>query len=209
MREPKSTPSKSLLALLNFFDALHPLSAKAKEIITLRAYPMEFKKNAFLFKPGSRTHTIYYLMLGVVRGYRKYKGIEITTWLNEENEIITSISNLGLDQECEEYIQAITDVQVMALPSDAVMQLYSECAETVHISRLLLEDNYRGAEERAFLSRLPVAADKFQRFIKLHPQLINRVPLKYTASYLGMRLETLCRLRSKQFSTPLATGSIL
>ncbi|HEY8398606.1 MAG TPA: Crp/Fnr family transcriptional regulator [Flavihumibacter sp.] len=186
--------------MLEFFNRLYPLSDRAVELIRENCFHLAVKKGGYLFKPGMGHHTVYLLTQGVIRGYRKYKGEEITTWLNEENEIITSISNLGLDQECEEYIQAITDVQLLGLPSEAVETLFRECPEAMFIGRLLLEDNYRGAEERAFISRIPVAADKYQRYIKKHPGLINRIPLKYSASYLGMRLETLCRLRSKQLS---------
>lgn len=184
--------------LLNFFSALHPLSDRAAKLVRSNCFAVSLKKGGFLFKPGMDHHTIFLLVQGVVRGYRKYKGEEITTWLNEEREIITSVSNIGLDQECEEYIQAITDIEMIGLPSETVQQLYEECPEAAYIGRLLLEDNYRGAEERAFISRIPVAIDKYQRFVRKHPGLINRIPLKYSASYLGMRLETLCRLRSKK-----------
>lgn len=193
--------SSSKHHLIQFLNALCPLSSKTEELIRQHSNSISLNKGAFLFKPGMDHRTLYFLVNGVVRGYRKYKGEEITTWLNEEGEMITSISNIGKDQACEEYIQALTACEFIALNADIVEFLFANCPEIPVITKLLLEDNYRGAEERAFISRIPSAEEKFFRFVENHPGLINRIPLKYSASYLGMRLETLCRIRSKRVLT--------
>ena len=193
--------SSSKHHLTEFLNSLYPLSSKTEELISQHSYSITLKKGAFLFKPGMDHRTLYFLVKGVVRGYRKYKGEEITTWLNEEQEMITSISNIGLEQECDEYIQTLTECEFIGIAADMVEFLFANCPEIPVITKLLLEDNYRGAEERAFISRIPSAEDKFFRFVEKHPGLINRIPLKYSASYLGMRLETLCRIRSKRILT--------
>jgi CRP-like cAMP-binding protein len=193
--------SSRLQDLQDFLYKLHPLSRKTEELISQYSNFILLKKGAYLFKPGMDHRTLYFLVKGVVRGYRKYKGEEITTWLNEEGEMITSISNIGLDQECEEYIQTLTECELIGIPADKVEFLFANCSEIPVITKLLLEDNYRGAEERAFISRIPSAEEKYFRFVEKHPGLINRIPLKYSASYLGMRLETLCRIRSKRVLT--------
>ncbi|MBL7771123.1 MAG: Crp/Fnr family transcriptional regulator [Flavipsychrobacter sp.] len=193
--------SSRLQDLQDFLYKLHPLSRKTEELISQYTNFILLKKGAYLFKPGMDHRTLYFLVKGVVRGYRKYKGEEITTWLNEEGEMITSISNIGLDQECEEYIQTLTECELIGIPADKVDFLFANCSEIPVITKLLLEDNYRGAEERAFISRIPSAEEKYFRFVEKHPGLINRIPLKYSASYLGMRLETLCRIRSKRVLT--------
>lgn len=193
--------SSSKHHLTEFLNSLYPLSSKTEELISQHSYIIMLKKGAFLFKPGMDHRTLYFLVKGVVRGYRKFKGEEITTWLNEEQEMITSISNIGLEQECDEYIQTLTECELIGIAADMVEFLFANCPEIPVITKLLLEDNYRGAEERAFISRIPSAEDKFFRFVEKHPGLINRIPLKYSASYLGMRLETLCRIRSKRILT--------
>lgn len=200
--------SKAAVAaeLIKFLVALHPLSQTTIELLKQHAFELELKKGSYLFKPGMDHRTLYFLVQGVVRGYRKYKGEEITTWLNEENEMITSISNIGLAQECEEYIQTLTDARLVGLTAESVEFLFTHCPEVGYLNRLLLEDNYRGAEERAFISRIPSAEEKYLRFVTRNPGLVNRIPLKYSASYLGMRLETLCRIRSK-LTVPKASAA--
>lgn len=137
-------------------------------------------------------------MKGVVRGYIKHNNKEITTWLNAENEIVGSISNFGLpEQAAIEYVQAIEDAVFVEIPYVSVEYAYENFIEINVIGRKLLEENYRGAERRAFICRLPTAEKKYQHFIATKPGLVNRISLKYIASYLGMTIETLSRIRSK------------
>ncbi len=56
------------------------------------------------------------------------------------------------------------------------------------MARKVLEQNSKDAEERALLSRLPSAEKRYLRFLKTRPTLLGRIPLKYIASYLGMKL---------------------
>jgi hypothetical protein len=64
--------------------------------------------------------------------------------------------------------------------------------------RILLEEYYAASEERAYISRLPSAEKRYNHFNATRPELLNRIPLKYVASYLGMSEETLSRLRGKK-----------
>ena len=125
-------------------------------------------------------------------------GREITTWINEENEVIGTIRNLGLARPSEEMVQAIEYCELIAIPYTVVEQLYRDYPEANIIGRIILEESYRDAEERAYISRIHAADKKYKRLMETRPNLCNRVPLKHIASYLGMTLETLSRIRNKR-----------
>ena len=63
---------------------------------------------------------------------------------------------------------------------------------------MLLEEYYAASEERVYIARLPNAGARYEHFINSRPELLNRISLKYVASYLGITLETLSRLRAKK-----------
>ena len=180
-----------------FLNAIYPLHKDAIEIIDRETFPVFIQKGKFLMKPGNKGEIIYLVLKGVIRAYIKEDGKEITTWINEENEIVGSIRSLGLYIPSEEYLQAIEDTQLIAIPYRMVEYLYETFPEANIIGRKILEESYRDAEERAYISRIPSAEKKYKRFIETRSHLINRVSLKYIASYLGMTLETLSRVRSR------------
>ncbi len=53
------------------------------------------------------------------------------------------------------------------------------------------------SEERLFLLRKQTAEERYQHLLRHDPGLLQRVPLKFIASFLGMNLETLSRIRRK------------
>ncbi|HUC81742.1 MAG TPA: Crp/Fnr family transcriptional regulator [Flavisolibacter sp.] len=184
------------------FQAVHSLSNAAIQYLDRETYCRTLTKGDFLARPGFSTNCLYLVLKGVVRGYRKLQKKEITTWINEENEIVGSIQDLGMtENKSDEYIQVIEDTELVALPKAGVDFLYRTCPETNMIGRKILEESYRAAEERAFICRIPSAELRYRLFLKTSPQLVNRIPLKYIASYLGMTLETLSRVRNQKTGT--------
>lgn len=184
--------------LCTFFGMIHPLSNEAIACIDRDTYPVNLRKGGYLIKPGASSNDLYWVMKGVIRGFIKEEGKEITTWINEENEVVGSIRNFGLEVETDEYVQAIDDASMIAIPHALITYLYANFPEANFIGRVLLEENYRGAEERAFISRIPNAEKRYKRFVATRGRLLNRIPLKYIASYLGMTLETMSRIRGKK-----------
>src|SRR5688572_21595514 len=82
--------------LSEFFAQIHPVSTDALDYLDRHCFPVNVRKGDFVIQPGSNTRNLYLLLKGVVRGYILESGKEITTWINEENEVIGSIRSLGL-----------------------------------------------------------------------------------------------------------------
>ncbi len=199
-------PSKSsksdastLIATLNYF---HPLSAGGEQYLKKHVQPVSFKKGKLLLKAGEICEHVYFIKKGAVRGFIKEGQKDITTWITAENEMVTSISSLDSREPNDENMQAIEDCEMLALTFDDIQKLYDNYPEFNIVVRKLLQQYYRDAEARAFIARLTNAESKYRHFIKNHRHLANRIPLKYIASFLGITLETLSRVRKKISSSP-------
>jgi CRP-like cAMP-binding protein len=134
---------------------------------------------------------------GAVRGFIREGQKDITTWIVIENELVTSIFGIDNPAPSIENIQALENCELLALSFDSLNELYDRFPEFNLIARKLLQRYYADAERRAFIARLTKAQNKYRHFLLLHQPLANRIPLKYIASYLGMTLETLSRVRKK------------
>ena len=183
--------------LVFFANAVHPLSDEAREYANSKCFSYRVKKGEFLVRSGELCAYIYFIQKGILRGYVQDGKKEITTWITAENELATSITSFHTQQRSFENIQAIEESELTGLHFDDLQYLYNNHPEVNIAGRLLLEKYYRDAEERAYIARLTEATSKYQRFIATKSFMLNRVPLKFIASYLGMTLETLSRIRSK------------
>lgn len=185
-------------SIANFMNAIHPLSKKALAFICDNSYTAFFPEKSFLVKPAYNHDQLFLIKKGVVRGFMKYGKREITTWINKEGELVAPIRSLGLGICSEEYLQALEDCEVTGISYKAIEFLYENFPISNRIGRILLEDSYRSAEERAFLCRISAAGKRYSRFMESKADLVNRISLKYIASYLNMSLETLSRFRNRK-----------
>lgn len=183
--------------LISIFKQFHPLNREIERLINEQTFPVSFKKNKFLVSPVDRNNYLFLIVKGVVRSYIKDDKTEITTWMAKENEVVGTIRNLWLEGGSEEYLQAIEDVDLIAIPHTLSDYLYDNFPEANIVGRKMMELYYRTAEERAYLCRISSAEKRYKRFLISFPGLINRVSLKYVASFLAIRLETLSRIRAK------------
>ena len=183
--------------LVSIFKKFHPLNDEMEKRINQHTFPISYKKNKYLVSPVDRNKFLFLILKGVVRGFIKDGDNEITTWIAKENEIVGTIRNLWIDGDSDEYLQALEDVDLVAIPHVLSEYLYENFPEANIVGRKMMELYYRSAEERAYLCRISSAEKRYKRFLLSFPDLINRVSLKYIASFLAIRLETLSRIRAK------------
>ncbi len=184
--------------LVSYLNSFVPLSKDVIALLDDQTFPHSISKGKLLLKPGSVADKLFFIVKGLIQGYIKDDGKQITTWINDENEIVGSIRTLGTNNLCKEYLQALEDCYLVAIPVALTEFIFNNFPETNVLGRRLWEYNYQGAEERAYICRISSAEKKYDYFMQTQPNLINRVPLKYIASFLGMTKETLSRVRSKK-----------
>ena len=180
-----------------FVKNIYPVSTGVQEFMNQRTYTKQLTKGELLVTAGDMCPNLYLIRKGVLRSYVKEGIKEITTWISGEQELVTCITCFGLQQPARENIQALEDCELTVMSLEDLQYLYDNFPEANIVGRKVLEKYYRDAEERAFIARLMEATSKYKHFIATKSDLLNRVPLKFIASYLGMTLETLSRIRSK------------
>jgi CRP-like cAMP-binding protein len=186
------------MPLVEYINQGYPLRKEIVQFILSKTYELKLDKGKFLLKPGEICGNYYYINKGVLRSFIKYGKKEINIWINPENEITTAIRSMSSNKPSDEYIQALEDCELVVIPFEAMQELYERFPEMNMVGRKFLEEYYAASEERVYICRIPDARSRYQHFIETRPELVNRIPLKHVASYLGITLETLSRLRAKK-----------
>ena len=193
--EPGGSPDvSSVITILNYY---HPLSDGAANFIKEHAFIISFNKGELLLEEGQVCEHIYFIKKGVVRGFIREGKKDITTWITAEGEMVSSILTFESKGAAIENMQAIEDCEMLALTLADLETLYEQFPEFNIVSRKLLQQYYSDAEGRAFIARLTNAETKYKQFLTRYSHFANRIPLTYIASFLGITLETLSRVRRK------------
>ncbi|MGG9972512.1 Crp/Fnr family transcriptional regulator [Ferruginibacter sp. SUN002] len=190
------TPAEavSLLKMVNYF---HPISKAIENYIIKHSYPYSIKRGCLLINHGEVCDKIFFIKKGAIRAFIKEGKKDITTWITVENELVTAITSFNLQAPALENIQALEDTDMIVMSFEDLQNLYQQFPEYNIIGRKVYEKYYFDAEIRALIARISKAEKKYEYFLKVHSHLANRVPLKYIASYLGISLETLSRIRGQ------------
>lgn len=185
-------------AVLNYFSSLSPITPGFIQEIQNNVQPILIKKNKYILSPIDNNDCVFFVVTGLVRGFVKEDGKEITTWISLGSEFIGAIQHPDASVEPSiEYLQALDHSELVAISHVLIDKLYAICPETNVIGRKILALQYHAASERSILARIPSAEKRYEKFLELNSFDVSKVPLRCIASYLGMRLETLSRIRSK------------
>ena len=178
-------------------ESFHPLSEGIKNYFRKHSFPCSFRKGKLLLKAGQICEHIYFIQKGAVRGFIKDGTKDITTWITVEGEVVSSISSIDKKEPAVENMQAIENCELLALTYTDYQNLFTRFPEFNIVARKILQKYYQDAEGRAFIARITNAEDKYRLFLTRYGHLANRILLKYIASFLGITLETLSRVRKK------------
>jgi CRP/FNR family transcriptional regulator, anaerobic regulatory protein len=100
-------------------------------------------------------------------------------------------------QAGDEFKEALEDTTLACIRYTEIQQLYKDYPQFNIVGRKQTEYSLYTSELRTRMLRKHTAEEKYSFFMSQHPDLIDRVPLKYIATYLGMNEEIVSRIRSK------------
>jgi CRP/FNR family transcriptional regulator, anaerobic regulatory protein len=183
--------------LLEKLKALGPISEKLEERIRSIAYTNTYKAGEVILHINQPCNRICLITNGLTRSYYLNDGKEITSRFMEEGFIVTSWVSYYTQKPGEEIIEAVEDTMLACINYTDIQEMYIDFPESNVIGRRQVEYAFFLSEQRTQMLRGHTATDKYKFFLNNHSSLLQRVPLKHIATYLGMSEETLSRVRSK------------
>ena len=183
-----------MLQMLNNF---HPVGKGIELHLLKNVYCRNIPKGRYLLRNGEVCHSIYFIKKGLLRGFIKEEHKEITTWFASENEMAAAINSFIKQVATRENIQAVENTELLAISFDDLNKTYLKYPSFNIVGRKIAELHYTYSENRAYITRLHDAEKKYALFLEFYAHLANRIQLTYIASFLGITIETLSRVRSK------------
>jgi CRP-like cAMP-binding protein len=187
--------NKQLEKINNFIEKLDKETLSALNELSIEK---KFKKGDFLLRQDEICKRSYWIEKGMARKYYLNDGKEITTELYFENDVAVSFDSYCLQQPSKEYIQAIADTTVLQTDFEAYQKAKVQFPKLAILDLLMTEYYAMWLEERLFQFHTMDAKSRYIKLMDEHPHVVQQIPLTYIASYLGISLETLSRIRAKK-----------
>ncbi|MFN9998719.1 MAG: Crp/Fnr family transcriptional regulator, partial [bacterium] len=157
---------------------------------------LNLDKKHVLIKENQRHDFAYFVVKGAVRSYYRKDVIEVNTWFALENDMVGSLHNFK-NNPSRETIEIRENRTQISVNLKQVKPLIISNIQIDKFIYAIIEDYALFLEEKMYFSHMMNSIDKYLILLDKEPQLIQRIPLTYIASFLGMSRETLSRLRAK------------
>ncbi len=154
-------------------------------------------KNELLLQNGQVCRYLYFIEKGALRGFYNADGKEVTHWFGFENDFVTSFHSFITQQPAVENIQLTEHSILWAISKPDLESLLNTHHETERLLRIAYEKYYIRLEERFIGTQFKSAAERYENLLQQNSHILERMPLGYIASYLGITQETLSRIRSR------------
>ena len=186
-----------LSPFINYIKTIYPISDALADRLNNELEIIELPARHTLLKEGQRSDHISFILSGLLRAYYLKDGEEVCSRFMPENHICLSVISFYTRKPGYEYIETLEPTTLVRISYDALQKIYKEHIEFNYVSRVWTEHYCSMTEQRLYILRRQTTDERYRFFLENYPNLLQRVPLKYIASYLGMNLETLSRVRKK------------
>ncbi|MES2389001.1 MAG: Crp/Fnr family transcriptional regulator [Bacteroidota bacterium] len=184
--------------LLNFLQSSSHLSVlKAKEVADcFRA--LHISKGDFLLREGQVSDTYYFLESGFMRAFAiNTEGNDITTGFYSPGRVVFEVASFFNRLPSGENLLALTDCRGYVLSFEELNRLFHSMPEFREFGRSILVKGFAELKQRMLATITETAPDRYNALVKANPEILQHVPLKHIATFLGITDSSLSRIRKE------------
>lgn len=154
------------------------------------------KKGERILQEGEVCTCMRYVEKGMLRQFYYKYDKELTEHLAYEGGVVICLESYLKNEPTRLMIEALEPTTYWEISKEGIEELSSVRADVGVWYRKIFESSLIESQVKADTLRFEPAHERYNRLLKLHPEILKRVPLVYIASLLQMTPETLSRVRS-------------
>ncbi|WP_374551805.1 Crp/Fnr family transcriptional regulator [Flavobacterium sp.] len=157
-----------------------------------------YKAKTILLNAGEICKHSYFVNSGLLRSFNINDNIvEHVLQFACEGWWIGDMYSLLSQKPGNLFIEVMEDSEVVLLPKENQEKLYAEIPKLERFFRILTENSLVSNQERLMDNLSLTAEERFEKFCKKYPTLIQKVPQKQIASYIGVTPEFFSKMKAR------------
>lgn len=182
-----------------YIDQIAKVSDKDWDLFTSKLRKREFSKKSQILAKGQVENEISFVELGMVRMYipKEDPEKEITFGFSFQNEFVSAYDSFLTRKASSYQVEALTPTVLWSISYEDLQEVYRKTDIGNLIGRLNTERLFliKSKREQSLLNE--TAEQRYLNLFKERPELIDSIPLKYVASYIGITPQALSRIRKR------------
>jgi CRP-like cAMP-binding protein len=164
---------------------------------TMRRFePLVLPAKTHLVEKGAVADRIGYLRSGLLRSYF-YDDLanDITTHFFKKGTVVISMESFNRQVPSNEYIVTLEKSELLVISYAKMMELFELVPVWRQIAKDVDEMKFNDLMNRSIQLQTLTARERYQLFCETHREVLQKVALRHVASYLGIDIATLSRIR--------------
>ncbi len=175
-----------------------PLSNECQKEFIANSKIRIFKRGEIVVRERQYSKKAYLIVQGCVRAYYLKDGKDISDWFTFENQFMASIVSFFSNEPSPHYVEFLEDSTVIEFSKNTVEMLSKKHHDFERFISKIVTETMLGLCERLHTIQFSKADERYKQLVSIYPDITQRVPLTHIASFLGITLETLSRIRSSK-----------
>ena len=177
------------------------LSEGEEAIVLSKLRPVRLKRREHLLKQGQVARDLAFVVAGCLRAYAlDDNGFEHILQFAPAGWWISDMSSVISRRDSLLNVDAIKPSEALLLSREDQLTLFDEVPKLERYFRVLTENGLVSSRMRLIENLSLTARQRYQRFCQTYPNLINEIPQKYIASFIGVTPEFLSKIRGEKLS---------
>ncbi|MCF8307706.1 MAG: Crp/Fnr family transcriptional regulator [Bacteroidales bacterium] len=183
--------------LLNFLKGFPMLTEEEMQLIVEDTSIQSFKKGTILLHEGQIATECYLVLKGCVREYYIVDGEEKSTAFYTEGQPVASFTSASTHTPSKHYLECTEECILTVSDQDLEKEMIAKIPRLESIIRKEVEKN--SGKERDDFTRFITSSpeDRYLFLLENRPALLSRIPQHQIASYIGVKPESLSRIRKR------------
>ena len=173
------------------------ISIEEEELLKQLFVKKKLKKGDHFLREGQVCRFVAMVGVGLVRYYINDDGKEGTYYFGREGNFVCDYESFLPQAPSDKNIQALEDAELYTISYDALQRLYSEVKEGERLGRLAIEGVFVSVLQQLSSFYRDSPELRYQRFLSAFSDISQRVPQYYIASYVGIKPQSLSRIRKR------------
>ena len=180
----------------DFLRSLAPF--KKEEIVNILSFGKTKKasKGETMFPSGKPFTNLWFVEEGLIRSFRIINGEDYTFFFFTKKEFAVDYQSYLLGNESPLIFEALADTEYVEFSKESMYKLYETIPLLEKVGRLMAEQAYLSATERLKQFQAEPLQVRYQKLLDRDPKLFQQIPQYHIASYLGVKPQSLSRVRA-------------
>jgi len=155
------------------------------------------RAKTFLLKADTPVHFIYFLVEGIVKGYRYEVDKAVIEHLVEAGNFFTALDSFMQNVPSLEYFETVTDCRLLKVSKSQFSELLNQDKKWEHFFNEITQESLVCKMNRLKDFQTLTAKQRYQKLLTNQPQLALEVSVADLSSYLGIAAPSLSRIRGE------------